>query len=58
MALLEVRGVEAYYGNIKALDGITISRRARRDRHPDRLERRRQVDHPQDDLGPAPSASR
>jgi branched-chain amino acid transport system ATP-binding protein len=25
MALLEVRGVEAYYGNIKALDGITIS---------------------------------
>ena len=25
MALLEVRGVEAYYGNIKALDGVTIS---------------------------------
>ena len=48
MALLELRDVHTYYGNIHALKGIEPDRRAGRDRHPHRRQRRRQVDDAQD----------
>ena len=56
MALLELNDVHTYYGAIHALRGVTHRRRGGRDRHPHRLERRRQVDDPAHDLGPAQAA--
>ena len=50
MPLLEVDDIHTYYGNIEALKGISLDRRRGRDRHADRLQRRRQVDHAALDL--------
>ena len=52
MALLEVTEIHTYYGNIEALKGISLDRRRGRDRHPDRLQRRRQVHDAALDLRP------
>ena len=51
MALLEVDDIHTYYGNIEALKGISLDGRGGRDRHADRLQRRRQVDDAALDLG-------
>ena len=57
MALLEVEGLHTYYGNIEALKGDRPRGRGGRDRHADRLQRRRQVHHAALDLrAHAPSA--
>ena len=56
--LLHLDDVHTYYGHIHALQGVSHRGPPRRDRHPDRGERRRQDDDPQDDLRPAPPADR
>jgi branched-chain amino acid transport system ATP-binding protein len=43
--LLRLENLDVYYGAIHALRGVSVSRRARRDRDPDRRKRRGQV-HP------------
>ena len=45
-----VRGVKTFYGNIIALKGVDLDVARGRDRHPDRRQRRRQVDPDDDDL--------
>ena len=57
MALLELNDIHTYYGAIHALRGVTLNGRGGRDRHPHRVERRRQVDDAADDLRPAPPAA-
>ena len=49
IVVLEVEDIHSYYGDIEALKGVSLDRRRGRDRDPDRLERRRQVDDAQDD---------
>ena len=56
MALLELDDVHTYYGAIHALRGRDDDRRGGRDRHPHRLQRRRQVDHTAHDLRAAQAA--
>ena len=58
MALLEVDDIHTYYGNIEALKGISLDGRGGRDRHADRLQRRRQVDDAALDLRPDAAARR
>ena len=50
MAMLELTGVHAHYGSIEALRGHLPAGRGRRDRDPDRHQRRRQVDDAAGDL--------
>ena len=49
-SMLEVRGVATFYGAIQALHGVDLDVAQGRDRHPDRRQRRRQVDPADDDL--------
>ena len=56
--MLVLDDVNTYYGNIHALQGISLTVAPRRDRHPHRRQRRRQDDDPQDHQRPAPPASR
>ncbi len=57
-ALLQITGLRAAYGKIVALKGVDLDGRSRRDRRPDRLERRRQVDADDVDVRPAARAGR
>ena len=52
MALLEVDDIHTFYGNIEALKGVSLDGRGGRDRHADRLQRRRQVHDAALDLRP------
>ena len=54
--ILEVEDVHTYYGSIQALKGVSLEVRAGRDRHPDRRERRRQVDDAAHDQRAQPPA--
>jgi len=56
--LLTVTDLHVSYGNIAAVKGVTPVGQAGRDRHPDRLERRRQVDHAADHLRAAAAEDR
>ena len=55
--ILEVEDVHTYYGVIHALKGDLARVERGRDRDPDRLERRRQVDDAADDQRPQPAAA-
>ena len=48
--MLKISGVHTFYGQIEALQGRRPRRRAGRDRHADRRQRRRQVDAADDHL--------
>ena len=54
--ILELKDVHTFYGSIEALKGISIEVARRRDRDPDRSERRRQVDDPALDQRAQPPA--
>ena len=56
--VLRLSDVHTYYGAIHALQGIEHRGPPRRDRHPDRRQRRRQDHHPADHLRPPPSPRR
>ena len=56
--LLEVDDIHVHYGKVEALKGISVTVDAGRDRHPDRRQRRRQDDDPQDHLRPAAGLGR
>ena len=56
--MLRVSGVHTFYGNIEALRGVDLEVGRGRDRHPDRRQRRRQVDAADDDLRPAAGVAR
>ena len=51
-----VEDLHVYYGNIAAVKGLTLRSAPGRDRHPDRVERRRQVHDPAHDLRAAARA--
>ena len=48
--VLKLSNVESAYGPIRAIRGVSLQVRARRDRHRARLQRRRQDDDPEDHL--------
>ena len=50
--MLEVDDLHAYYGKSHILQGVTLSRRRRRDREPARTQRRGPLDGGEDDHGP------
>ena len=56
--VLELEDIHTYYGSIHALKGISLARARRRDRDPDRRERRRQVDDAPLDQRAQPSSER
>ena len=56
--LLQLRGVETFYGKIQALKGVDLDVNEGRDRDPDRRQRRRQVDDDDDDLRQPARAAR
>ena len=51
--MLNVEGVNVYYGAIHAIKDISFHVNEGGDRHPDRRQRRRQIHQPEDHLGPA-----
>ena len=56
MALLEVKDIHTYYGNIQALKGVSLTVEEGEIVTHDRLQRRRQVHHAALDLGPHAAA--
>ncbi len=50
--MLELVDLDVRYGGVAAVRGLSLARRARRDRRADRAERRRQVDDAARDHGP------
>ncbi len=56
--LLVVDDLAVGYGGIKALKGVSLEVRARRDRRDDRRQRRRQDDHAEDHRPPPPDRRR
>ena len=56
--VLEVEDIHTFYGSIEALKGISLDGQRGRDRHADRLQRRRQVDDAALDLRAHPAAHR
>ena len=55
---LELREIEVRYGRLPAVRNLSLERRPRRDRRPDRAQRRRQVDDAARDHGPRPARRR
>ena len=56
--LLQLRGIETFYGKIQALRGRRHRRQQGRNRHPDRRQRGRQIDDDDDDFRRAAGAPR
>ncbi len=56
--MLEIDDLQVFYGNIRALDGIVAARRPGRARGAHRVERGRQVNDAEDDLGAAQTSPR